>query len=185
MKGKNNWGIISNNFYAVKTVWDASRSRVIHSALTFLAGNVEKVFMSIFFLRYVIGAIEDEAPVETILFFIGICFLVFLLLAAYDSYLSAVAFPIADNKIYRKLYRKIYTKAGNVELGCFEDAEFYNRYTMALDDAVKKMTFSVSNFFSMIFGAVAAIASFWAMFDIDPYSVLFVISPIIGNFVFG
>ncbi len=185
MEGKNNWGIISNNFYAVKTVWDASRSRVIHSALTFLAGNVEKVFMSIFFLRYVIGAIEDEAPVKTILLFIGICFLVFLLLAAYDSYLSAVAFPIADNKIYRKLYKKIYAKAGNVELGCFEDAEFYNRYTMALDDAVKKMTFSVSNFFSMIFGAIAAIASFWAMFDIDPYSVLFVISPIIGNFVFG
>ena len=185
MAKKNKWGILLNNLYAVKTVWNASRSRVIHFGLVLIIGYVEKIFMSIFFLRHVIGAIEDEAPVETIYFFIGICFVVFLLFALYDSYLSAVVFPYTDNIIYRKLYNKIYAKARNVELSCFEDAELYNRYTMALDGAAQKMTSAVRNFFSMVFGAVAVVAAFWAMFAIDPYSVLFVISPIIGNFVFG
>lgn len=76
-------------------------------------------------------------------------------------------------------------KARNVELRCFEDAEFYNRYTMALDGSAQKMTASVNYFFSVVFGVVAAAAAFWSMFCIDPWSVLFVISPIIGNFVFG
>ena len=47
------------------------------------------------------------------------------------------------------------------------------------------MTASVDFFFSVVFGVVAAAAAFWSMFSIDPWSVLFVISPIIGNFVFG
>lgn len=177
--------IFANNAYAVKTVWQISKSRVIHTAIGSIIGYVEWIFMSIFFLRYVIGAIENEASVENILFFVGICFVVFLLLAMYDSYSKAVIYPYTDNKIYRTLYRKLYAKARNVELRCFEDADFYNRYTMALDGSAQKMTTSVNCFFSVVFGVVAAAAAFWSMFTIDPWSVLFVISPIIGNFVFG
>ncbi len=184
-KNENKIRIFANNAYAVKTVWKISKSRVIHTAINSAAGYAEWIFMSIFFLRYVIGAIENEAPVEKILFFIGICFAVFLLLAMYQSYITAAVNPFTDNKIYRSLYRKIYAKARNVELRCFEDADFYNRYTMALDGASQKMTDSVDKFFSIIFGFAAAVAAFWSMFSIDPYSVLFVISPIIGNFVFG
>lgn len=184
-KKESKFRIFANNAYAVKTVWQISKSRVIHTAIGSIVGYVEWIFMSIFFLRYVIGAIETKAPVENILFFIGICFVVFLLLAMYDSYSKAVIYPYTDNKIYRTLYRKLYAKARNVELRCFEDADFYNRYTMALDGSAQKMTTSVNCFFSVVFGVIAAAAAFWSMFTIDPCSVLFVISPIIGNFVFG
>ncbi len=186
MKDKNSKiRIFANNAYAVKTVWQLSKSRVLHTAVNSVLGYVEWIFMSIFFLRYVIGAIENESPVEKILLFIGICFVVFLLLAMYDSFTRAVINPYTDNKIYRTLYRRLYAKARNVELRCFEDADFYNRYTMALDGAAQKMTTSVNCFFQVVFGVVAAAAAFWSMFSIDPWSVLFVISPIIGNFVFG
>lgn len=174
-----------NNIYAVKTVLEISRSRVINIALNSVLNYAEWIFMSIFFLRYVIDAIEKEVSFERILFFIGICFVVFLLFAIYDSYTKSVIYPYTDNKIYRTLYRKLYAKARNVELRCFEDEDFYNRYTMALDGSAQKMTASVNYFFSVVFGVVAAAAAFWSMFSIDPWSVLFVISPIIGNFVFG
>ncbi len=177
--------IFANNAYAVKTVWQISRRRVIHTALYSIAGYAEWIFMSIFFLRYVINAIENEAPFGTILGFIGICFAVFSLLAMYTSYMNSVVIPYTDNKIYRCLYRKLYAKARNVELRCFEDADFYNRYTMALDGSAQKMTDSVKFFFQVIFGVIAAAAAFSSMFMIDRFSVLFVISPIIGNFVFG
>ena len=177
--------IFANNAYAVKTVWSISRKRVIHTAVYSVAGYAEWIFMSIFFLRYVINAIETEAPFGTILGFIGICFAVFSLLAMYTSYMSSVIIPFTDNKVYRCLYRKLYAKARNIELRCFEDADFYNKYTMALDGSAQKMTKSVEFFFQVVFGVVAAAAAFSSMFLIDPFSVLFVISPIIGNFVFG
>lgn len=184
-KEKSKARIFANNAYAVKTVWSISKKRVIHTAVYAIAGYVEWIFMSIFFLRYVINAIETEAPFVTILGFIGICFVVFSLLAMYTSYMNSVIIPFTDNKVYRCLYRKLYAKARNIELRCFEDADFYNKYTMALDGSAQKMTKSVEFFFQVVFGIVAAAAAFSSMFMIDPFSVLFVISPIIGNFVFG
>ena len=184
-KEKSKARIFANNAYAVKTVWSISRKRVIHTALYSIAGYAEWIFMSIFFLRYVINAIETEAPFGTILGFIGICFVVFSLLAVYTSYMNSVIIPFTDNKVYRCLYRKLYAKARNIELRCFEDADFYNKYTMALDGSAQKMTKSVEFFFQVVFGVFAAAAAFSSMFMIDPFSVLFVISPIIGNFVFG
>lgn len=184
-KEKSKARIFANNAYAVKTVWSISKKRVIHTALYSIAGYVEWIFMSIFFLQYVINAIETEAPFGTILGFIGICFAVFSLLAMYTSYMNSVIIPFTDNKVYRCLYRKLYAKARNIELRCFEDADFYNKYTMALDGSAQKMTKSVEFFFQVVFGIVAAAAAFSSMFMIDPFSVLFVISPIIGNFVFG
>lgn len=177
--------VFANNAYAVKTVWGISKRRVIHTAVYAMAGYAEWIFMSIFFLRYVINAIEKEAPFGRILGFIGICFAVFGLLSMYASYMHSVVIPFTDNRIYRSLYHKLYAKARNVELRCFEDADFYNKYTMALDGSAQKMTKSVEFFFQVIFGVIAAAAAFSSMYMIDPFSVLFVISPIIGNFVFG
>lgn len=175
----------ANNAYAVKTVWSISKRRVIHTALDSVIGYVEWIFMSIFFTRYVIHVIETKVPFEQILGFIGLCFIGFSLIAMYNSYMSSVIVPFTDNKIYRVLYKKLYAKARNVELRCFEDADFYNKYTMALDNSAQKMTKSVEFFFQVLFGVVAAVVAFSSMFMIDPFSVLFVISPIIGNFVFG
>jgi len=117
MKNKRKWKIFSNNAYAVKTVWKISKRRVIHMALYSIVGYIEWIFMSIFFLRYVINQIETGAPFEKIICFIGICFLVFSLSAMYTSYMQSVIVPFTDNKIYRTLYKKIYAKARNVELG--------------------------------------------------------------------
>lgn len=177
--------VFANNAYAVKTVWEISKRRVIHTALNAVAGYAEWIFVSIFFLRYVINAIETEAPFGRIMIFVGICFAVFGGFAIYDSYMQSAVIPFTDNKIYRTLYKKLYAKARNIELACFEDAGFYNRYTMALDGSAQKMTKSVEFFFQVIFGVAAAAAAFSSMFMIAPFSVLFVISPIIGNFVFG
>jgi ATP-binding cassette subfamily B protein len=50
-----------------------------------------------------------------------------------------------------------------------------------LDGAPERMITSVNVFF----GVIAAAAAFYSMFMIDKFSVLFVISPIIGNFLLG
>lgn len=184
-KKKSRIKVFANNAYAVRTVWEISKKRVIHTAINSIAGYAEWIFVSIFFLRYVINAIETKAPFGRIMVFVGICFAVFGGFALYDSYMQSAVIPFTDNKIYRTLYKKLYAKARNVELACFEDAGFYNRYTMALDGSAQKMTKSVEFFFQVIFGVAAAAAAFSSMFMIDPFSVLFVISPIIGNFVFG
>ncbi|MCL2697240.1 MAG: ABC transporter ATP-binding protein/permease, partial [Oscillospiraceae bacterium] len=177
--------IFRNNAYAVKTVWGISKKRVISTALDAITDYAGWLFFTIFFMRYVIGAIENEKPFNEIMIFLGICCAVFGLLSFYSNYLHAMVYPYTYNKIYRRLYKKLYTKARNVELRCFEDASFYDKYTMALDNAAEKMTDSVKDFFWVLFGVIAAGIGFSAMVMLDKFSVLFVIFPILGNFLFG
>lgn len=185
MEKKNKARIFANNAYAVKTVWEISRKRIAHIAIHTAIDYAEWIFMSIFFMRFVIGAIERQEEFGTIMLFVGICFAVLCTCAVYTNYMNAVIVPITDNIIYRKLYRRLYAKARNVELRCFEDADFYNRYTMALDGSSEKMVKSADCFFKIVFGIIAASAAFYSMLTIDVFSVLFLIFPILGNFVFG
>lgn len=72
-----------------------------------------------------------------------------------------------------------------MELRCYEDSDFYNRYTMAMDGAEAKVSAIITSFWGVLVGAVATVAVFGFMYEIDHFAVLFIICPLIGNFLFG
>lgn len=176
---------IKNNIFAMKMGWSLSKSRVIHAFILTALGYVAWIFYSAIFMRYLVNAIENKNSFKSILVFILITGTTFVCFAIYTSYVNEVVFPLTDTKIYGGLYEKLYKKAKNVELSCFENAEFYNKYTMAIDGAGDKITSVITNVCTLVTGMIATVIVFYVMFDIDKASVLFVISPIIGNFVFG
>lgn len=173
-----------NNLYAVKLLWGIKKSAVVHTAFS-QTGYFVWVFYSLFFIRYLIGAIEQSKSFLEIVQFIlftGGCFSVY---SAYIAYVEGTFNPMASITVYQKLYRMLYKKAMNVELRCFEDSNFYNKYTLAIDKAEERLQSVVSNLFGIFFGGTAAIIVFTTMYSIDRVAMLFVIFPIIGNFVFG
>lgn len=101
------------------------------------------------------------------------------------AYADNVIFPLEQTKLYGGLYSKIYKKAANVDLKCYEDPDFYNKYTMAIDRSDEQVAGVINQFFGVIVGAVASAYVFKLMFDIDHWSVLFILSPLVGNFIFG
>lgn len=187
-KGRSEAGrkrIVKNNIYVLKLIYSICKQRVIHSATSRFLYYFEWIFYSAFFIRFVINSAANGESFERILFFLGVTILVFGGLSFYNSYLQSGIKPLTDITIYKKLYRKLYKKATNVEVECFENSDFYNRYTMAIESANDKVIATIDNIWSILFGAIAAITAFAIMYQIDRYAILFVISPIIGNFVFG
>lgn len=176
---------VVNNIYAIKTLWGISRRRVINMAVMAALGYFEWVFYSAFFIRYLVGAIEQGQGFFHIFRFILLAGAFFTVTAIYSAYIEGYVNQTTNVTIYQKLYRILYKKARNVELRCYEDSNFYNKYTLAVDGADEKIVTIVSNFFGIIFGAIAAVVSFSTMFYIDKTAVLFIVFPIIGNFVFG
>lgn len=184
-KDISNMNSIKNNIFAMKMGWKLSKSRIIHEFILAFFGYFEWIFFSAVFMRYIINAIENKKSFEYILHFILIVCVIFAVIALYRSYCSNVTFPLNDTKIYQGLYQKLYEKAANVELNCFENPEFYNRYTMAIDGAGEKITSVIKNLWGVLTGTVATVIAFYSMYSIDKVAVLFVIFPLIGNFVFG
>jgi ATP-binding cassette, subfamily B, bacterial len=177
--------VFHNNMYAMKLGCSISKNRVLHALLMKCIYYFEWIFFSAFFLRYIVNALDKKADFQSIFIFILICGGVFFLINLYNNYAENVIYPLTSVKLYYGIYRKLYAKAKNVELRCYEDSDFYNRYTMAIDNAGDKVTSIIDSIWGIVTGVVATVLVFYAMFDISPFSVLFIISPIIGNFVFG
>lgn len=173
-----------NNVYALRLLWKICPRLVVHQAITRFLGYFEWLFYSAFFMRYVINALETEQEFSSIMMFLGVTITVFASISLYSCYVEGTVQPVANAEVYKKLNMQLYEKSANVELACYEDSEFYNRYTLAIENAGEKLVTTVSNIWGMLFGVIAAVVAFALMFEVDKISVLFVLFPILGNFVF-
>ena len=176
---------LKNDWYAIRLGASISKSMVIHSFFMWLVGYAEWVFFDGVFMRKIVDALDQGVGFRPIFNFILISGLVFCAIAVYENYVDNVVYPLQTNRLYYGIYKKLYDKAKNIELKCYEDSDFYNRYTMAMDGAEVKIAAIIRAFFGVVIGAISTGVVFGLMFEIDHYAVLFIISPLIGNFLFG
>ena len=176
---------IKNAAFALKLAAGISPAIVIHSFFLWLIGHGEWVFFDGVFMRVIVNGLDQNIGFDRIFRFILISGIVFCILRIYTGYIDNVVYPLETNRLFGGIYKKLYAKARNVELRCYEDSDFYNRYTMAMDGAEAKITAVIRGVFGALVGTVAAVVVFYLMFEIDHYAILFIISPLIGNFIFG
>ena len=173
-----------NNLYALRLLWRISPGLVVHKAVMRLLGYFEWLFYSAFFMRYVIQALETKQEFSALMTFLCITVTVFACISLYHSYVNGKVIPISCVIVNQGLNKILFRKSRKVELSCFEDHEFYNKYTLAMEKADERIMETVDVIWGVLFGVVATIVSFWLMYDVDRWSVLFILFPVIGNFVF-
>ena len=177
--------IIRNNLYAMKEAMEISKRRVLCSLLKRLIEYLIWVFYSAFFVRYILDALEQEKPLKEVLTAILLIGGVSLLLELFLYYCSNVWFPAWDVTIFHALYKKVYKKAENVEIACYENRQFYDKFSTAVDDMGNKLCQCVDNMSTVICGTIGGILACYTMVEIDPWTVLFLIAPLLGNFLFA
>lgn len=176
---------MKNSWFAMKLAASICPSFIVHTFITWLIGQSEWVFFDGVFMKVIVNALSESRDFKSILSFILICAAIFCLLAIYTSYVDNVVYPLKTNRLYGGIYKKLYAKAKNVELSCYEDPDFYNRYTMAMDGAEQKITAVIRGMIGAVIGTAASVSVFYMMYEIDHFAMLFIISPLIGNFLFG
>jgi ATP-binding cassette subfamily B protein len=93
--------------------------------------------------------------------------------------------PVSDQKIYACIQKLIFQKAGSVELACFENPEFYDKYFKAVSEATgraSQMILSLSNTVNCVF-TIASMS--FVIFTIDPLLAVFAVLPLIATLLFG
>lgn len=176
---------LKNAWYALALGSSISKSIVIHSFFLWLVGYCEWVFFDGIFMRKIVDALDQGRGFRPIFLFILLSGVAFCAASVYTNYVENVVYPLETNRLFGGIYRKLYEKAKNVELRCYEDSDFYNRYTMAMDGAEEKITAIIRGVLGTVIGSVSAVVVFWFMYEIDHYAMLFIVCPLLGNFVFG
>ncbi len=176
---------LKNNVYALKLLGKICPSAVFNNGFSQLLNYFGWLFYSAFFMRYVINALQSGSGFWEIMKFLGITVIVFASVGFYQVYLESSFYPKAHAKINKGLYTILFKKARNVELECFENSDFYDKYTLAMEKADDRLNNTVSDLLGTFFGGIASVLAFIFMYQVDRLSVLFILFPIIGNFVFN
>ena len=176
---------IKNNCFAMGLLWKISKTFVCINGIWSFLDYAGWLFFSAFFLRFVIEALEAGKSFMEIMVFIIITVVVMSSVWLFESFKNRKIIPVCKTKINKELYKIIFKKASNVELECFENSDFYDKYTLAMEKADERLARTVEVIWGVIFGAIASVCAFIFMYRVDKYSVLFILFPIIGNFGFN
>lgn len=177
--------VLKNNLYIMRFALQISPARVLACGVRTGLKEFEYLFFSGYFMKNVLALIETGGSFQELLRFLGLTVGLFFFVFLYNGWYDNLLAPVTDVKIYQGLYRALYRKAGNNDLACFEDSDFYNRYMMAMAQSDQRLIKTIDNLWQIMIGSAAVAVSWIMMIRIDRFVILFVIAPLIGNFVFA
>ncbi len=176
--------IFSNNAYMMKLAWRISPGWVLHSTMCDAVDQFGWVFSMVIFMRMIVGGLERGAGFTEMITIIALLMVVSAAVDAYQKWFNNKYSPEANLRSYEKLYTMLFDQSANTELACYEDPEFYNKYTLAIKEVADRMENVLGSISNMVILPATLGYVVYELVLIDRLLLLFAIFPLIGTFVF-
>lgn len=186
MKNKpHNINIFKSNLFLMKEVWAASPGRIPLVILVIVLKSISNFLFDVYLIRFIINGIQTGVSFEKILFFLLSVGVYHLVVCFIENYFNEIFMPISDQKIYKHIQKKVFAKATSVEVACFENPEFYDKYVKAVSEASSRAA-QVLNSLGGIIRCIFTICTMsFVVFAIDPLLMVFAVLPFLVNLLFG
>lgn len=175
---------LSSCAFALKTGWKISRKRVILEFLHWIFAHVDRLVVSCVLIRFILDMAMKRTTFEKMMVYVWSIVALEALLEIFGRFFETYVKPVTDVKLYDGINKMLYDKACQVDMRCFEDSDFYNEYMMAVSQAHIKLPETLRGICQILAGFAAMAAGLVIIYQIDRLAALFIIFPIIGNFVF-
>jgi len=169
----------SNNLFALKAIWTGSPLYIsVYLGSSFIYGAFDFLTEG-YLLRRVVNGLESGESVVSILRYVLV--LAILILTSYTalSWFWNVISPIESRKVGAHVEKMLFRKAAKVELACYEDPAFYDKYVKAMDEAYNRIIKVMNTLDNLISRIIALSANSVLLFIIDPWLILFGLFPLV------
>ena len=173
---------IRNNLFMLKLIQESSRFRIFFAVLNALQNAVTPL-LSIILVKVVMDIITEGGSLSGLLSFIGVIALAYVAAVSYNSWYVQKYCVHSDLAIQQNIQNRIYAKIEGIDMAAFDNSDFYNMYTKAVNEASSRaltVLNTVTNLLSSLlsFTGVASII-IW----LDPVIILFVVASVILSIV--
>lgn len=177
-------GVGKSICYMLKTIWDADKGCVIYS---FYKNCTEEVFSSFFviaMMQIIYGYIENGKPyidlVKFVVLFCGLHICIHLASAGHAYYIR-----LKTPKVYGHVFNKVIEKATHIGLTRYEQSDFYDKFSKALDECLTQAMEGL-RLFTWAFGCfLSTIAAMLIVAKTDPVMLLFSGISVVASFICG
>ncbi len=175
-----------NIFYAFGIVWKACPWLIIFEMVFSLFSAVINFLTGTWMTRYIFNAIQRELPFDGIIFVVvGIFIANMLFYVVYHS-MSRLAKPIMRMKVTKALNHMLFGKVAKVDLSCYENTEFYQKFTMTVPEAMGGVQDYVLDLLSeVLYSVTSIIGNVSLILIIDPVLIVLAFVPLLSNLLFA
>ncbi len=123
--------IFKNAFYALKLVWEADKRLLIGWFITEISNKVLSMYVqNILFLKVLLSIIDGDADFKTYFTYLLLFFGVYLVVNVISAFAERTRL-ISAKTVLKELNNKIFQKAVQLDVSCYENPEFYDKYQRA------------------------------------------------------
>lgn len=175
--------VLRNNLKMLEYIHKYCKGQILISILASIVGDVVSV-AGILITRCIINEISErgESAIPTVIMFAGISALLNLFIVFFNNFISSFVSARNMEKIHTGMRSELYEQAVAVELSCYDDAEYYNKFSMAIEQADRR-AIAVLNTYTSFFSSLIGTGSLMALVGtIQPIILLFVLFSVLASF---
>jgi ATP-binding cassette subfamily B protein len=169
---------LSNNFFAILSIWKSSPSYLIVYFAVSLIGGILDFLSEGYLLRRTVNSIESGNNINDVLLYIGVLGIIISVYGILNNWFWDVMSPPKQRKIASYIEKMLFKKSAEVELSCYENPDFYDKYVRAMDEAYHRMMSVMRSLNMLIYKIIALFANSMLLFVIDPYLIIFSLIPL-------
>lgn len=140
---KNN--VFKNYKFILRTICRASASRVWLNISFTVINDLFSIFYNVLFFAYFMDAVEKGKSIVTISKVLIVFILINILFEILNSYYNQAYIPQNDVKLSLFFKNMIYKKIMTVDIECFDNPEYYDNVTFALNDLFNRVNSILNN----------------------------------------
>lgn len=177
--------VLSNTLFMLKHIGKVSPWRIPLVMINAMADWSKGLIFRVFVVGYVLNQIQSSTSLQKIFFVVGLLALLSFACHLVNIFLKNCFFPRSDLKIQSHFMKLAFDKAREVDLECYENAEYFERHIRALN-ALKSRPRMVLDSIELLFGALFGfLALSGVALSLDGAMIFFIGLQIIANFVFA
>lgn len=168
--------VVKNVIYALKLVWQTDKKLLLCSFVNMSADMIFSVFLqNILFLKVLLGIIDSKGDFSEFVKNL-VLFLVLSVIVKGINWTTNYIRQVSTKKVLKGINNKVFDKAVRLDVSCYEDPEFYDKYQRATQVLAWGLFVSVcDNVGSICAGIISLILVIGTVTSIDPVYILFLL----------
>ena len=173
-----------NNTYMLGLVFRISPLSVIIPLILAIIGGAESFLSGTYLYKYALNALQEGKEMRSIVLTIGIILIFSLTYTLLRGILGHFC-SLRAQRINSYIDNMIYEKATEVELACFENSEFYDKYVCAASYATESAWDVINNLSNFVYVLTSVAAVGTLIVSVDPVFILIAFIPLTVTLITG
>ena len=175
--------VLQNNRYMLGMIRRAAPAYIVIDVILDLLWSVIEFFSGSFLLKVVVDHLGEGGDPMTLTWFILGMFAIHIMVFFAQQAFWQIYAPISQRKLSMAIRTALYTQMRAVELSCYENPAYYEKYVKAMNEAEDRafnVLWALERLFGQVFSLIANALLLWS---IDPILMLFALIPFGVGFI--